>query len=167
VYIHAAWLVDPTRMAGMRRFIQYAQSHPNTYFATVSQVSSAAVLRHRSETRGHCHPPWKKDIIVLTMLLLCVASGAQVLDWMKDPVPISQLKITCPTPTDMFFPSGRFCKKLSCVNGALCTSTTTCTHHPAGKMWQGTALHDVLLLCVCLQATGATWTAHVSAWPSG
>lgn len=46
----------------------------------------------------------------------------QVLDWIKDPVSAKDYARQrknkgCDKPTDMWFPSGKFCKSVSCVNG--------------------------------------------------
>ncbi len=43
----------------------------------------------------------------------------QVIDYMKNPVPASNYTYNpgCKAPTDMWFPSGSFCKKVTCVNG--------------------------------------------------
>ncbi|PSC74660.1 carbohydrate esterase family 4 [Micractinium conductrix] len=38
VYIHAAWLMDPTRAAEMKEFINYALGHENTWFVTMSEL---------------------------------------------------------------------------------------------------------------------------------
>ncbi|KAL4853807.1 hypothetical protein ACK3TF_005288 [Chlorella vulgaris] len=38
VYIHAAWLMDKTRNAEMNQFVNYALSHENTWFVTISEV---------------------------------------------------------------------------------------------------------------------------------
>lgn len=35
--------------------------------------------------------------------------AAQVLRWMANPVPASQYRLSCPTPSDMTFPGGHFC----------------------------------------------------------
>ena len=45
-----------------------------------------------------------------------------MLDWIKDPVSAKdyarQRKAKgCGKPTDMWFPSGKFCKSISCING--------------------------------------------------
>lgn len=87
VYIHAAWLMNPTRNAAMHSFIQYALSKPDVWFVTPTDV----------------------------------------LDWIKNPVPASQYRRDCPVPTDMWFPSGHFCKAVRCVNGNWSDVTCECT----------------------------------------
>ncbi|PRW61614.1 chitin [Chlorella sorokiniana] len=92
VYIHAAWLMDPSRADGMNRFIEYAMGHDNVWFATMSEV----------------------------------------LDWIKDPVSAKEYAKQrkakgCRAPTDMWFPSGKFCKSVSCVNGNWSDVACTCT----------------------------------------
>lgn len=47
---------------------------------------------------------------------------AQVLEWQKNPVDAwtykkARAKQGCDPPTDMWFPSGEFCKSVQCVNG--------------------------------------------------
>ena len=39
LFIHAAWLMDPTRNAEMNQFIDYALSHENVWFVTINDVS--------------------------------------------------------------------------------------------------------------------------------
>lgn len=45
------------------------------------------------------------------------ATMSQVIRWQKDPKPASEVNLGCKKPTDMWFPSGDFCKAITCVNG--------------------------------------------------
>ena len=47
------------------------------------------------------------------------AHWTQVIAWMKKPVPYKDYitNAGCKAPTDMWFPSGSFCKKVQCVHG--------------------------------------------------
>ena len=47
----------------------------------------------------------------------CISLHLQVLEWIKNPVTADQYERNCTTPTDMWFPSGHYCKAVSCVNG--------------------------------------------------
>lgn len=38
-----------------------------------------------------------------------MAPRLQILRWMENPVPASEYKLECPTPTDLVFPGGKFC----------------------------------------------------------
>ena len=45
-----------------------------------------------------------------------------MLDWIKNPVSAKEYKKMrleqgCAPPTDMYFPSGKYCPPVSCVNG--------------------------------------------------
>jgi len=91
VYVHAAWLMDPTRADALTNFIRYAIQFENVFFATVSDVIS----------------------------------------WIKNPVSAEEYAktrpVSCMKPTDMWFPSGSFCKKVQCVNGNWTEASCDCT----------------------------------------
>lgn len=87
VFIHAAWLMDPARADGLSRFIEYALSHDDVYFGTMTQV----------------------------------------INWIKNPKTADEYKPTCKPPTDIYFPSGSFCKAVSCVNGNWSDVSCSCT----------------------------------------
>lgn len=84
-----------------------------------------------------------------------------MLDWIKDPVSAKdyarQRKAKgCGKPTDMWFPSGKFCKSISCINGefgpvkgVLADNTKRRTSKPAGS----TALSAPWLICASFQST--------------
>ncbi|KAL4425709.1 hypothetical protein ABPG75_009725 [Micractinium tetrahymenae] len=66
-----------------------------------------------------------------------VVTIAEVLRWMVNPVPASGYNLSCPTPTDMVFPSGHFCLS------------------PTGGCVQGT-WHAELCACTCLNGANAS-----------
>lgn len=50
------------------------------------------------------------------------ATMSEVIDWMKNPVSAQKYAEQrqaegCEPPTDMWFPSGKYCEGITCVNG--------------------------------------------------
>ncbi|KAL4424145.1 hypothetical protein ABPG75_001446 [Micractinium tetrahymenae] len=63
VYIHAAWLMDPTRAAAMQQFINYALSFENTWFVTMSEAidwikAPVPAVKYAAQRQAQgCDPP--------------------------------------------------------------------------------------------------------------
>ncbi len=103
VYLHAARLVGSQDVADQySAFFRSALALPDVWVVTVSEVgcSGGGWLYFGLRELFEAHQPWPQQPI---------ANLAQVLRWMANPVPASQYRLSCPTPTDMTFPSGHFC----------------------------------------------------------
>ena len=106
-----------------------------------------------------------------------------MLDWIKNPVSAKEYARQrkaqgCKAPTDMWFPSGKFCKSVSCVNGKRSAEGGAGVHHEIGcllvgrrQLWlqckaclapEGCRQHCCLIALPCIACAGGSQTSGVN-----
>eukprot|EP00887_Chlorella_sp_A99_P000938 scaffold5.g938.t1 len=85
------------------------------------------------------HPEHAHELNVFLDWALAQDNVWVVLEWMKNPVPTSAYKLACPTPTDMWFPTGRYCAPPAggCIQGRWSPSSCSCD---CLNMWNASAV---------------------------
>lgn len=122
------------------------------------------------------HPKQTPAVLPTHYPALPATLKMQVLDWIKDPVSAKDYARQrknkgCGKPTDMWFPSGKFCKSVSCVNGepgGVAQDQCAACLQPACMLPLEATMHSkcVAPFSTIRQATGLMWPAPAHAWLS-